>query len=124
MTAEVLREAAALMRERAGLVFSEARSLDPWKVTEAEGGNQSERRTLGTFGLIHDGRSEVAIVRGFSGERDPVSAHIASWHPAVALSVADWLDYTASYVPTGKRGWTDAMTHALAVATAYLGTTA
>ena len=113
------------MRERAQLVFSEARSLDPWKVTEANGTSQAERRALGTFALIHDGRSEVAIIRGFSGERDPVAAHVASWHPAVAVTVALWLEATAEGLE--RRGVTARVrpdeTAALTVAHAYLGTT-
>jgi hypothetical protein len=55
------------------------------------------------------------------------AAHIASWHPAVALAVADWLDEVAARAESKvKHGGNDAAVwsherDALAVARAYLG---
>ena len=135
MTAQLLREAAALMRSRAEAVFSDAASRDPWTATEAEGGNRDVRRTLGTFSLVHDGTSEVALVRGFSDERTATAEHIASWHPAVALAVAGWLDTAGAdlwaHGPLCECGsgcldcdddlWQPHVRRALAVARAYLG---
>ena len=58
----------------------------------------------------------------------PNAEHMASWHPAVTLAVADWLDATArefdalgdpdlaAHPKVGRR------TAALATGTAYLGT--
>lgn len=70
MSADVLREAAALMRERAEAV-------------------------TGDIGLC--ARPDQCAHRGFCrypllGDVPRADAeHIASWHPAVALAVADWL---------------------------------
>lgn len=47
-------------------------------------------------------------------------AHVASWHPAVALAVADWLDDAATLAD--ETGRIDR--HALAVARAYIGESA
>jgi hypothetical protein len=48
--------------------------------------------------------------------------HIASWHPAVALAVADWLDKLADFCAEAKP---DPASHwiapALKIARAYLG---
>ena len=79
MSAETLRRAAALMRERAGLAMP-----GPWVA-------------------FWPGDGTTRVVEQVSGERDEVAAcgsiaesdHIASWHPAVALAVADWLDAEA-----------------------------
>jgi hypothetical protein len=51
----------------------------------------------------------------------PDAEHIASWHPAVALAVADWLDDMARLSADGDSGGPLVARHALAVATAYLG---
>ena len=118
MSAEVLRRAAALMRERA-----EAATPGPWQVTEDV--DTGERFVYDTR------RTELAQVAEWStGLGNP--RHIASWHPAVALAVADWLDATAHRVDMGKprRGgvapgrnnhsWRGSR-EALKVARAYLG---
>jgi hypothetical protein len=64
------------------------------------------------------------------GDAPELAAHIASWHPAVALAVADWLDSAASAHAhfDGREisvfdlpGMDD--TPALRVARAYLGET-
>ena len=52
--------------------------------------------------------------------------HIASWHPGVALAVADWLDYAAEVDDFNtQRGYSSAahgwVTRATNVARAYLG---
>jgi hypothetical protein len=46
------------------------------------------------------------------------AAHVASWHPAVALAVADWLDHVHANVSTYNARNHE---HAFAVARAYLG---
>jgi hypothetical protein len=55
--------------------------------------------------------------------RDAIAEHIASWHPGVALAVADWLDQIACMVELdaemfGRVGCDEA----LATARAFLGT--
>ena len=79
MTADLLREAAALMRQRAGLAIP-----GPW---------------VGYW----PGDGTARVVETVTGDRDEVastgsiaeSEHIASWHPTVALAAADWLDSAA-----------------------------
>lgn len=93
MNAETLRRAASLMRDRA----------------EAAGA------TEGWWGI-------EPLVRALDGTFSPPDAradakHIASWRPAVALAVADWLDDAATLAD--ETGRIDR--HALAVARAYLG---
>lgn len=110
MSAEMLRKAAALMRDRA-----RAANAGPWKWTEQTHnewyGIQSEFDALGTM-------------------FDPSDAfHVASWHPAVALAVADWLDTAAWQWEQVDRDqeWPDSrkttahLEDDLAVARAYLG---
>jgi hypothetical protein len=94
MSAEVLRQAARLMRENA--TTTEAMG-DPW----------------------YDAEALVAETDDYIGAEE--AAHIASWPPAVALAVADWLDTTADN--ESRFGAAIRMGHgdALAVARAYLG---
>lgn len=125
MSADLLRRAAALMRERA-----EAATPGPW---------------LADPDTWHPHGNPLGYRRVVSGEANPISgirtphlhtalltppaspedrqaaadaAHVASWHPAVALAVADWLDACALVV-TAAPGSTKA--HAERVARAYLG---
>lgn len=90
MTAvDELRRAATLIRERA-----RAATAGPWAV---------ERDDEGMFTTVQS----VQVV-GWEGEIAQVHTpdpswpdfdHIASWHPGVALAVADWLD--AAHEQTG-----------------------
>lgn len=113
MSPDVLRRAAALMRERA-----EAASPSPWRlecsemcanVIEADDDEQAVASTWAPSSLPdNDYRREEGN-----------AAHIASWDPAVALAVADWLDYMSKAHEDGYlKG-----SHALVVARAYLGET-
>lgn len=106
MSAETLRKAAALIRERA-----EDATASPW--------------SSGLTG-IYGTDQQIYIARWDDDSGTPVTAdrlHIASWHPTVALTVADWLDWMAD-------GWSwnpqpiGVERHALAVARAYLGSDA
>ena len=112
MTADTLRWAAALMRAR-----SEAATSGPWTARKS------------TVPGICNVRLNGDAMWPSAWPDD--AEHIASWHPAVALAVADWLDATAAGWP-----WDDEVTdydgnpltlaesvdsHALAVARAYLG---
>jgi hypothetical protein len=76
--AETLRQAARLMRERA-----EAATDSPWVVKRA-------RPDMPAY-VAHEGWWVIA-----SRTEQWDAEHIASWHPAVALAVADWLDATAA----------------------------
>lgn len=106
MSAETLRAAAALMRERAKNAVGGTGASDWFPV-------KSKVRSSG--GLVCESAS-------FEAE------HIASWHPAVALAVADLLDVTAEWVERdairSKLPMTQTDEAALTVATTYLGESA
>ncbi len=108
MSADLLREAANLMRERA-----EAASPSPWseygypvETVTGEGGESTVRDPDGF---------DVALMTSDQFDDCP---HIASWHPAVALAVADWLEATADEFDTECPS---TYGDAIAVATTYLG---
>ena len=89
MSAELLREAASKMRERAEAATESAPA--PWSVDP-----------ITTWGSDHEVRDQQGNCIAFSETGHnasldaPVAEHIASMHPAVALAVADWLEGTAS----------------------------
>jgi hypothetical protein len=97
VSAEVLRRAAALMRERANEAVP-----SPWHID----------RTLGWDCVEGNGAVYVAE---FGTKPDPNAEHIASWHPAVALTVADLFDAAA----TSGGSWLTVQLEA--AARAYLG---
>ena len=109
MSAELLLEAAALMRERA-----EAATPSPWRAgicRHSDRGDEHRVVSAEGFGQIADFSESWRV------EAD--AAHIASWHPAVALAVADWLEVAADRYEVGF--WGKNYQPALAVARAYLG---
>ena len=121
MSAEILREAASKMRERA-----EAATPGPWHVD-------------GYFDIRSPGNwLDASFILGEDANPEPGDVkHIASWHPAVALAVADWLDSVAAdlderqraidgYLPATPPGTVrvdveSCQPNALTVARAYLG---
>ncbi len=106
--AETLREAGRLMRERA-----QAATPGPWEHKQPEG----DWHWVWVAGVpTYAGVAECQITDGSDlNQEGRDAAHIASWHPAVALAVADWLDEEAAWTGQGDDK------HALAVARAYLG---
>lgn len=98
MSAEVLRRVAKLMRERA-----EAATPGPWATGRSSDDAPAFVRKPGWW-----------VVASHTDDGD--ATHISSWHPAVALVVADWLDHEAE-----MHEWEYDTTHALTVARAYLG---
>ena len=118
MSSELLREAAALMRERAeAATWTDA----PWGVDE--------------IGAVWAQEADGQSVPISSRSTDENAEHIASWHPAVALAVADWLTVTAWWIedelhddPAAPMDWTSStgataerVKAALKVARTYLG---
>lgn len=101
MSADPLREAAAKMRERA-----EAATPGPWAYYEHSIIRPAE---------LKDGRAPSYSAAYHREDAE----HIASWHPTVALAVADWLDDEAEWLEAGS---TAEDNPALAVARAYLAT--
>lgn len=135
MSAAELRQAAALMRSRA-----EAANAGPWTVTEAS----DEYDDYGYLAEIRSptlghGREQDDLVASVVDRAEVDAVHIASWHPTVALAVADWLDDLYERITdtdydedddlaAALRGeadtsdWPD-VHRALTVARTYLGTT-
>lgn len=122
--AETLRRAAALMRERA-----EAATPGPWRHTDSEAANDVWNGGIVVVSTDGDpiANCEDEWYEPDPGEPAPVNdaEHIASWHPAVALAVADWLEaeaesHRADVVGPFPSGCCR-MSQALAVARAYLG---
>lgn len=110
MSAELLREAAALMRERAEAAEWQSHR---WATGPDEMHGPSRM-------LVHPYDSD-SVVAFTSADEAP---HIASWHPTVALAVADWLDavtddQNADFDLINSEGYS-----ALTVARAYLGESA
>jgi len=112
--AEVLRLAASLMRERAGLA-----SPGPW-----------HQLCMGSEGcsVINDGHLRERKHVSFSGRKEWLADHadaeyIAAMNPAVALALADWLDFEAVNAPGVGEVYLKGgrVAYALAVARAYLG---
>ena len=82
MSGETLRAAAALMRSR-------AEAAGQWNADVEPG--DSLHLWVEDFDPS-DPSGQTAMQRVVGGADAPWSEHIASWHPAVALAVADWLD--------------------------------
>jgi hypothetical protein len=134
MSAGTLRKAAALMRERAEA--AEKPHASPWRPMGA--GSVVYQMTKRLSGTVAE-----TYPRGGSDQQVATTEHIASWDPAVALAVADWLsnaaywrtcdecsrshDLCVAARQSGKRACCPDCAHAkaaLAVARAYLGETA
>lgn len=105
MSADLLRRAAAAMRTAA----KEAEKLyySPWH-DEAD---EVLDRKGSTVAAVYD-----------HGEINYLTEHIASWHPAVAIAIADWLAFLADFVDASSIGMAGSnYDHALAVARVFLG---
>lgn len=109
MTAETLRRAAALMRERA-----EAATPGPWDDTAPSDWASGEESWVWS-----ESGTNVCITH--EGD-DPDATHIASWHPAVALEVASLLMTLADFMDEGEPLPDDLVdAHGAGIARAYLG---
>lgn len=93
MSADRLREAARVLRERA-----EAATPGPW----------CDEYSGRTGPVVMDAESRnaldhVAKCSHFRGRID--AAYIATMHPGVGLALADWLDYAAATLPACDCQW-------------------
>ena len=113
MSAETLRRAASLMRERAEAADKDTFSRSPWSAT-----------------IFDDGRAWLKPAHIAMHGYPNTAEHIASWPPAVALAVADWLEEVAAWMVEGVGllpatnigdAWIGMRQQARAVARAYLG---
>ena len=122
MSAELLREAAKEIRERA-----QAATPGPWSHWHMPADGRLEV-------FVPNGTMDTETILEFKDHMDceecirptePDAYHITSWHPAVALAVADWLDFEAACTDRAARQFPsdqwDADERALNVARAYLG---
>lgn len=131
MSADLLRRAAALMRERAEKV-----TTGPWEFRPRRG-FQSMNDSPATIGFV-DTAGYFVMLREGTWATECDMGYIASWHPAVALAVADWLDTAGADIwahgPLCECGtgcdacddslWEPHARDAITVARAYLGESA
>lgn len=95
--ADLLREAANLMRERASVA-----TPGPWSQHTAEEAADTVifagREWITNIDNCPRVGEHMATPGGSicSDQAIPNGEHIASWHPAVALAVADWLAWVAA----------------------------
>lgn len=92
MSADVLREAAAKVREAATDCGNCGRN--PWFFTQGDEERFDGYEVWTFFGNHH----WTVATADFTADAE----HIALWHPAVALAVADWLDAIVERDPSGQ----------------------
>lgn len=104
--AVILRRASERMRE-----LAQAATSGPWV-----------GHRIGLMGgrvgvVVSQPHGAFVMVDRDNEARTEDAAHLAAWHPAVALAVADWLDVTARDTGTSSLAYHAA----LAVARVFLG---
>lgn len=106
-TAALLREAAKLIRARAG-------NCSPWPwIIEVD--VPSGRAEL--FDANHE---RMYSTRDDADLRAADAEHIRMWHPGVALAVADWLEAVEENFVQEQRDWVETSTERAALALAQL----
>lgn len=137
MSADLLRRAAALIRERSEAV---AKSMPPpWWVLNPHDtwvsvwyGDQAKVKGIDDGTVPEEEWEDIYETSGSLDNSDwdpPLGRHVASWHPAVTLAVANWLDEQAGCLEEDATTFRFATPEsreamyadALAVARAYLG---
>jgi len=119
--AALLRRAASLMRERAGKATDGPWRYFPDRHWRRPGSSEWEESVF----VGPPGKQAISVARTGDSD-DPQSmtdaAFIASWHPGVALAVADWLEaYAERFATWAGPHIPEELGLALAVARAYLG---
>lgn len=123
MSADVLRRAAALMRERA----EAARDVDEcgtrWEAVPATDPDNNGWQVA--YRPEIDGSDDLMAKTPYDYD-GALARHLAGWHPAVALAVADSLDDAANVLDEAKGtpleiAMTAISNAQVAVARAYLG---
>lgn len=101
--ADLLRRAAAKARETA-----QAAPRGPYTV-ETPDPRDYYRQILGPDGdPIAATRQWAGGIGDDTGNPDQTGAHIALWHPGVALAVATWLEDAARAAEENRDGWPEA----------------
>lgn len=112
MSAERLREAARVLRERAEVADVHPKNQLPWMVDP-----DSPRTVLAPKDV--DGYDGLLIARQVE---PPNASYVVTMHPGVGLALADWLDDYASWVEVFRdTARTRENTPALRVADQILG---
>jgi hypothetical protein len=111
MSRQTIREAAALMRQRAAEAYHPDAKYEPGRwMTEhhnSQYGNQPD--------LCHIAEDRKGVYWSVAHKvYIPIAEHMAGLDPFTAFNIADWLDQAA------RRWWWFRDRHALAVANAYL----
>lgn len=128
MSSEELRQAAALMRERA---FAATDGGHGWRLVDLPGANEvwADRDASGWDAfMVATTATRLNPNPGAQGHADAV--HIAGFSPWVALAFAEWLDAAAQWREdhpgdaADDPDLTDVEDPALVAARAYLGTAA
>jgi len=95
VTSDMLRAAAVLMRERGEAATNGGHG---WRLVDLPGANEvwapRDAADWDAF-MVATTATRLNPNPGAQGHAD--AAHIASWHPAVALAVADLLDHAATH---------------------------
>lgn len=123
MSAELLRQAATQIRERA-----EAASPGEWTAVVAKGPKRRKQQyaMVGLADMRGQGEAGcLAVFAGLNEHRADDAEHVASWQPIVALAFADLLDAQAKLIDFGGIGFDDDPESvdylAAAASRAYLG---
>jgi hypothetical protein len=109
--AETLRRAAKRMRERAGTA-----TPGPWRPVAGIWQSETFAAVIGPKGVPENAETWLMATGHGAASQEADADHASSWHPGVALAVAEWLDAAA-------QAWDERMEwdEALIVARAYLG---
>lgn len=114
VSAAVLREAAALMRERATAALPANPAWVAYELPDAG----PDQWTMVGIGVPDDDQGHRAEAM-FREDAE----HIASWHPTVALAVARFLNFVAPFGDNPPEMFAPTVEQAVNIAHAYLGTT-
>lgn len=102
MSAQKLRDAAKVLRERAG-----ATEPGPWEVRR--GGLIARASTSPRLVWPPHASADGQYWEDERERNDATATYIATVHPGVALALADWLDDTATEVASGATYSQDAL---------------
>ena len=112
----LLHRAASAMRERA-----ESATPGPWRPVAGLWKTETFAAVIGPKGVAEDAETWLMATGRGEGNQEADADHAASWHPLVALAVAEWLDLEARMAGLRGNSPEGQTFHALKVARAFLG---